>query len=89
MPNTTSAKKALRQSIKRNSQNVRQRTAYRDAIREVKKLIASASIAEAQKLVPKIYQTLAKAAKTNAIKKNKASRLKSRVVKTIARVTNK
>ncbi|MBI3442971.1 MAG: 30S ribosomal protein S20 [Candidatus Sungbacteria bacterium] len=85
MPNTKSAIKALRQSVKRRSQNIRRKTAYRAALKEVKKLIASAHIAEAEKLVPKIYQTLDKAAKTMAIKKNKASRLKSRIVKAIKR----
>ena len=48
-------------------------------------MIASANIAEAEKLVPHIYKTLDKAAKTMAIKKNKASRLKSRIVKAIKR----
>ena len=85
MPNIKSAAKALRQSVRRRSQNIRRKTAYRDALKEVKKLIASANIAEAEKLVPKIYQTLDKAAKTFAIKKNKANRLKSRIVKTLRR----
>lgn len=85
MPNTKSAIKALRQSVKRRNQNIRRKTAYRDALKEVKKLIASANLAEAEKLVPKIYRTLDKAAKTMAIKKNKASRLKSRIVKAIRR----
>ena len=85
MPNTKSAIKALRQSVKRRSQNIRRKTAYRDAIREVKKLVAAAKIAEAELLLPKIYKTLDKAAKTFAIKKNKASRLKSRIVKAIKR----
>lgn len=83
MPNTKSASKALRQSLKRRSQNIRHKTAYRDAIKEVKKLIASAKVLEAEKLVPRIYKTLDKAAKTMAIKKNKANRLKSRIVKAI------
>jgi small subunit ribosomal protein S20 len=89
MPNIKSATKALRQSVKRRGQNIRRNTAYRDALKEVKKLIASANIAEAEKLVPQIYKKLDKAAKTMAIKKNKASRLKSRIVKAIKRSTVK
>lgn len=89
MPNTKSAIKALRQSIKRRSQNILRKTAYRDAVKEVKKLIASAQILEAEKLVPQIYKTLDKAAKTMAIKKNKANRLKSRITKAIRKVTAK
>ena len=89
MPNTKSATKALRQSVKRRGQNVRRKTAYRDALKEVKKLIASANVAEAEKLLPKIYKTLDKAAKTMAIKKNKASRLKSRISKALRKSASK
>lgn len=89
MPNTKSAIKALRQSVKRRSQNIRRKTAYRDAIREVKKLVADANVAEAEKLLPKIYKTLDKAAKTMAIKKNRASRLKSRITKAIGKSRQK
>ena len=89
MPNTRSAIKALRQSVRRRSQNIRRKTAYRDTLKQVKKLIASANVAEAEKLVPKIYKTLDKAAKTMAIKKNKASRLKSRVVKAIKKTARR
>ena len=89
MPNTKSATKALRQSVKRRGQNIRRKTAYRDAIKEVKKLIENAKIPEAEKLMPQIYKTLDKAVKTMAIKKNKASRLKSRITKAIKKTQPK
>lgn len=89
MPNTKSAVKALRQSVKRRGQNIRRKTAYRDALKEVKKLVAGVKIEEAEKMLPKIYKTLDKAAKTMAIKKNKASRLKSRITKAIRKSRQK
>ncbi|OGN09246.1 MAG: 30S ribosomal protein S20 [Candidatus Yanofskybacteria bacterium RIFCSPHIGHO2_02_FULL_41_11] len=78
MPITQSAKKALKQSKKRRFQNLRQTRAYRESVKEFKKLIKAGDFNSAKKLLPKVYKTLDKAAKTGVIKKNKASRLKSR-----------
>ena len=81
MPITKSAKKALRQSLKRRQQNLLRQKAYKQSARDIKKLISSGQLKEAEKLLPQLYKTLDKAAKTGAIKKNKASRLKSRLTK--------
>ena len=83
MPITKSAEKALRQSKRRHTQNLKRQNDYKNIIREVKKIIASGKKADAEKLLPSLYQALDKAAKTNVIKKNKSSRLKSRVAKLI------
>ena len=83
MPNTRSAKKALRQSIKRRSKNIHRKNAYKDAIKTIQKLVLADQFEDAKKLIPLLYKTLDKAAKTNAIKKNKAARLKSRVARSI------
>lgn len=79
MPITRSAKKALRQSMKRHTQNLRKKEAYKRAVSDIKKAITSGKIDDAKKLLPLLYKTLDKAAKTHAIKKNRASRLKSRL----------
>lgn len=81
MPITTSAIKARRQSVRRRKQNIRHADAYRMIAKELKQSIASGNIDAAQKLIPSLYKALDKAAKINAIKKNKASRLKSRLTK--------
>lgn len=78
MPITKSAKKALRQSLRRKRLNLVKKEAYKNAIRKIKKLLSEKKISEARVLVPKLYQALDKATKANVIKKNKASRLKSR-----------
>lgn len=83
MPITKSAKKAQRQSKRRRVFNLRRKKAYKDALKDIKNLVAENKKEEAAKLLPKLYKTLDKAAKTNAIKKNKASRLKSRITKLI------
>lgn len=79
MPITKSAKKALRQSKKKKAYNDRRKRLYRDAVKEFKKSITAKDFDKAKTLLPKVYQTLDKAAKGNTIAKNKASRTKSRL----------
>ena len=81
MPITTSAKKALRQSKRKKSFNDRRKRNYRSAVKEFKKAIAAKDFDTAKKLLPAVYKTLDKAAKSNTISKNKASRTKSRLSK--------
>ncbi len=85
MPITESAKKALRQSRQRRARNSKKRGSYKRLALNVKKLVAAGKQKEAEKLLPRLYQALDKAAKTNVIKKNKAARLKSR----LSRLTQK
>lgn len=81
MPNIRSAKKALRQSERKRERNLKQTKAFRDALKEIKKLAASGKKDEAAKLLPKAYKALDKAAKNNVLKKNAAGRKKSRITK--------
>ena len=78
MPITDSAKKALRQSKTRRVKNLRKIRVYKENVKEFRKLVKAGKFDDAKKLLPKVYKTLDKAAKTGVIKKNKASRLKSR-----------
>ncbi|MBI3638423.1 30S ribosomal protein S20 [Candidatus Wolfebacteria bacterium] len=95
MPIKKSAKKALRQNIKRRAKNIKRKTELKSVIKQYKKLVAEYKKAEprselrsvtgedAKKFLPQVYKKLDKAAKTNLIKKNKASRLKSRLSKLV------
>jgi len=74
MPITQSAKKALRQNIRRRARNLAQTKVLKDTIKKYKK-------APSAELLSQVYKKLDKAAKTNLIKQNKASRLKSRLSK--------
>lgn len=84
MPILKSAKKALRQTERRRTRNLVKKTAFKKALKDVRKLLASGKNEEAKKLLPAAYKALDKAAKTGVIKKGKASRLKSRISGRIA-----
>ncbi len=83
MPIKKSAKKALRQSVKRRAKNLVYKNKMKALVKEVGGLISEKKLEEAKKLLPKIYKIMDKAAKVNVIKKNTASRRKSRFSKLI------
>ncbi|HDH31571.1 MAG TPA: 30S ribosomal protein S20 [Candidatus Wolfebacteria bacterium] len=80
MPIIKSAKKALRQNARRRQKNIKRKTELKTVIKQYKKLLEN-NPEEAKKLLPQVYKKLDKSAKVNVIKKNKASRLKSRLTK--------
>src|SRR3954468_23379170 len=80
MPITSSAHKALRASKKKRIFNIRRRNDIERSIKAFRKSVTAGKKAEAEKLIPAIYQALDKAAKTGFIKANAASRTKSRVM---------
>jgi small subunit ribosomal protein S20 len=81
---TRNAKKAIRSQARKRVINVRRKRSLHDTVQEYKKLVAAGKEKEAQALVPKVYAELDKAAKRGVIKKNTASRTKSRLVKRLA-----
>ena len=81
MPITESAKKALRQSKKRRAKNLQKQNDYKIAVKKIAKLTKAGKKDEATKAIPDAYKAIDKAAKVGVIKKNKASRLKSKVAK--------
>ena len=85
MPITSSAKKALRQNIKRRKINAVKIAALKKVIKNYKKVVLSKKMDEAKKLLPRVYQALDKAVKMNLIKKGTANRLKSRLTKKLAK----
>ncbi len=83
MPITKSAKKALRGSKKKRVFNLRRKNEMQNVIKQYKKLILAKKADEAKKLIPKLQKAIDKAEKRGIIKKNTASRKKSRLIKTI------
>jgi len=79
MPITSSAKKALRVSKRKRVFNLAAKAKMDEPLKKLKKLVEAKDKKGAQALVPTIYQALDKAAKIGYIKKNAASRKKSRV----------
>jgi len=81
MPITSSAQKALRQSVRRGAENDRRRLAVKKIIKSYKKALSSGAHKEAHGLLPAVFKALDKAAKSGVIKKTTAGRLKSRLSK--------
>jgi len=85
MPITTSAKKALRGSKRKQVFNARKKDQVYKTVKKFKKLVAGKSLAEAEKMFPQIQKALDKAAKTGYIKKNTAARKKARLAKMVVK----
>jgi len=83
MPIKKSAKKALRQNLKRKARNLVYKKKIKDLLKKVKKLVLAENIEEAKTYLPQIYKALDKAVKRRIIKKNTAARKKSRITKLI------
>ena len=82
---TKSAKKAIRQTKRRKAHNLEYKIKMKAVLKEVKTLVASKKIKEAEALLSKVYEVLDKTAKVGVIKKGEASRKKSRIAKLIAK----
>ncbi len=76
MPVTKQAIKKVRQDKRKTTVNSKVKTAYKAAVIAFRKKPSAAGL-------PAVFKVLDKAAKTNVIHKNKASRLKSRLSKLI------
>jgi small subunit ribosomal protein S20 len=84
MPITQSAKKALRQNIRRRELNLERKRKMQDILKKLRKLAAAGKKEEARKLLPEVYKTLDKMKKVGLIKRGTADRLKSRLAKKTA-----
>jgi small subunit ribosomal protein S20 len=87
MPNTKSAKKALRSSLKKREYNLATKRKVRDSLKDLRKVIAI-NPENYQTALSKAYSSLDKAVKTNFLHKKTADRKKSRLAKMIDKVVN-
>jgi small subunit ribosomal protein S20 len=83
MPITSSAKKALRQTKKRNAKNTAAKIALKVAVKEFKRLLATEKGA-AEKYLADLMKRIDKSVNAKVIKKNKANRMKSRLSKRLS-----
>jgi len=81
MPNTSSAKKRLRQNEKRRIHNRAAKSAMRTNIRRVREAVEAGDSEKAQAEYRSAQKKIDKAASRNLIHKNAAARSKSRLVK--------
>ncbi|KKS06944.1 MAG: 30S ribosomal protein S20 [candidate division WWE3 bacterium GW2011_GWE1_41_27] len=85
MPNTKSAKKALRGSAKKRKHNIFWKDKYKASIKSMKASLASSNGGEVSKDQMQVLQrVLDKASKEKVIHKNKANRLKSRYARKVS-----
>jgi small subunit ribosomal protein S20 len=88
MPNTKSAKKAMRSSLRKRDMNLVKKSAIKNSLKDLRKVL-SENPANHTEVLSKVYSSLDKAVKTNFIHKNKANRKKSRVAAMVARALAK
>lgn len=88
MPNTSSARKAMRQAATNKARNTVRKEAYKKTVKDLRKAV-SKDASNLGDTLSNAFQALDKAAKRGVIKPNKASRLKSRAAKAIAKATAK
>jgi len=86
MPIIKSAKKALRGSQKKAVFNLRRKRAMKDSVKTIDKLVLDKKKDEAQGKLPEAYKAIDKAAKRGILKKNTASRKKSRLARAIKNI---
>ena len=83
---TKSAKKAIRQNKARRARNLVYLNKMKKLLKEVRALAAQKKLTDVKDLLPKAYEILDKSAKAGVIKKNTASRKKSRIAKLLAKI---
>ncbi len=81
MPRTKTAKKALRQNVRRRKQNLGRKKQLRDALKTYRAALAAGKKDGAQAALNRVYRTLDKLAKVHILKRGKAQRTKSRMAK--------
>jgi small subunit ribosomal protein S20 len=81
MPIKKSAKKQLRQGLRKKEGNDIRKKQMKELLKKANVLIKEGKKDEVAKMLPTIYKAIDKAAKTNVLKKNTASRRKSVIAK--------
>jgi small subunit ribosomal protein S20 len=83
---TRGAKKAHRSSLGKRVFNLRRKDKVSSAVKSLKKLIASGKKKEAQAMMQEVQSAFDKAVKGKTLKKNTASRKKSRLSKLVKKL---
>ncbi len=81
MPITKSAKKSLRQSIKRRKRNLAYKKRLKKLLKEVDLCVSNKDKDKAKELIPLVCKALDKMAKKGLLKENNVARKKSKITK--------
>ncbi len=87
MPNSKSAAKRLRQSLKRKARNLQVKERLLFLVRKIKKSVKEGSRDKALEYMHQYQKLVDKAAKKNIYHPNKAARKKSRLMKIINNIS--
>ena len=87
MPVIKAAKKAMRADAKKAVFNLRRKRTMKVAVKELREFILHKKTKEAKEALPKVYKAIDKATKRGVLKKNTASRKKSRLAKAIKKIS--
>ena len=79
MANTISALKRVRQTERRTEVNRKNKTRLRHTIRDIRRALTSKDAKAAAAMLPKAFSIIDRSAKSGIIKKNTASRYKSKL----------
>jgi small subunit ribosomal protein S20 len=79
MPILQQAKKAMRSSARKRVFNLRRTRNMKDVVKEIKDAVSAGKANEVKAKLSEAYKAIDKAAKRGVIKKNTASRKKSRL----------
>ncbi|OGC82115.1 MAG: hypothetical protein A2V81_03125 [Candidatus Abawacabacteria bacterium RBG_16_42_10] len=84
MPVIKSVFKNVRVNERKRLINLKTKNSFKNEVKEIKQLLLAKKIAEAEKLLPKVYKVLDIAAKKHVIAANSAARKKSSLARQIA-----
>jgi small subunit ribosomal protein S20 len=87
MPIIKSAKKALRQNLRRQAKNKALKNKLKVVLKDARTLVSQKKAAEVQKNLPAIFKAIDKAAKKGLLKKNAAARRKSSIARLLAKAS--
>lgn len=83
MPNIKSAKKRVLTNARKENENVLVESRMNNSIKKLEKTIKAGNTADAKSELTTTLKNIDKAQNINIVKKNKASRLKSRLTKSV------
>lgn len=83
MPNTSSAKKRLRQSVTRRAKNRSTKTQIRNLTRTIRESVAAKDVAKSEEAFGTLVKKIDRATSKKVLHANAAARTKSRLTKAI------
>ena len=83
MPNIKSAKKRVLTNKRKEEENILVESRMKNSIKKLEKSVKEGNAKESKELLDATLKNIDKAQNVNIVKKNKASRLKSRLTKSV------